>query len=91
MVQTVDGGQSWRDVTPPSGQELDFHDVEAFDRNQALALAVGLAEASKIYRTADGGTSWELVFENHEPEAFYDAIAFFNPEHGIALSDPVRG
>ena len=91
VVRTVDGGQSWHDVTPPGGQELDFHDVEAFDRNQALALAVGLAEASKIYRTADGGASWELVFENHEPEAFYDAIAFFNPEHGIALSDPIGG
>jgi photosystem II stability/assembly factor-like uncharacterized protein len=91
VVRTVDGGQSWQDVTPSGGADLDFHDVEAFDRNHALALAVGLAEASKIYRTADGGASWELVFENQEPDAFYDGIAFFDPVHGLALSDPVGG
>jgi photosystem II stability/assembly factor-like uncharacterized protein len=91
VLRTVDGGQSWQDITPPGGEDLDFHDVEAFDRNHALALAVGPAEASKIYRTADGGASWELVFENQEPDAFYGGIAFFSPHRGIALSDPVQG
>jgi hypothetical protein len=44
VLRTVDGGQSWQDVTPPGGEELHFHDIEAFDRNHALALAVGLAK-----------------------------------------------
>jgi photosystem II stability/assembly factor-like uncharacterized protein len=91
VVRTVDGGQSWQDVTPPGGQGFIFHDVEAFDRNHALALAVGLGTDSRIFRTDDGGASWKRVFENQEPDAFYDAIAFFDPEHGIAMSDPVAG
>jgi photosystem II stability/assembly factor-like uncharacterized protein len=31
------------------------------------------------------------VFENQQGHAFYDGIAFFDPDHGIALSDPVAG
>lgn len=31
------------------------------------------------------------MFENQDPEAFYDGIAFFDPHGGIALSDPVAG
>jgi photosystem II stability/assembly factor-like uncharacterized protein len=91
VVRTVDGGQSWQDVTPPGGKDLTFHDVEAFDRNHALALAVGSGQDSKIFRTDDGGTSWELVFESQEQDAFYDGIAFFDPHRGIAMSDPVAG
>jgi photosystem II stability/assembly factor-like uncharacterized protein len=89
--RTVDGGQSWHDVTPPGGGILTFHDMEAFDGNQVLVLAVGSGQDSKIFRTADGGASWELVFENKQGHAFYDGIAFFDPAHGIALSDPVAG
>jgi photosystem II stability/assembly factor-like uncharacterized protein len=32
-----------------------------------------------------------LVFEDQEPEAFYDGIVFFDRDHRIALSDPVGG
>jgi len=91
VVRTVDGGKTWQDITPPGGEELEFHDVEAFDHNHALVLAVGPVEASKIYRTTNGGASWELVFENQEPDAFYDGLAFFDRRHGLALSDPVEG
>jgi photosystem II stability/assembly factor-like uncharacterized protein len=91
VVRTVDGGQSWQDITPPGGKDLTFHDIEAFDRNNALALAVGSGQDSKIFRTGDGGASWDLVFENQQGHAFYDGIAFFDPDHGIALSDPVAG
>jgi photosystem II stability/assembly factor-like uncharacterized protein len=89
VVRTLDGGRSWRDITPPDGRTLDFHDVEAFDRDHALVLAVGRGRASKIFRTEDGGASWRLVFDNPEAPAFYDGIAFFDSDRGLALSDPV--
>jgi photosystem II stability/assembly factor-like uncharacterized protein len=90
VVRTVDGGQSWQDVTPPGGQAMAFHDVKAFDRDRALALSVGFGEASKIFRTIDGGANWELRFENKDPDAFYDGIAIFDENRAIALSDPVN-
>jgi photosystem II stability/assembly factor-like uncharacterized protein len=91
VVRTVDGGASWQNVTPPGGERSAFHDIEAFDRDHAVVLAIGCGKDSKIYRTANGGKTWKLVFENRRRKAFYDGIAFFDRKHGIALSDPVRG
>lgn len=91
VVRTVDGGHSWRNVTPPGGQARLFRDVEAFDRNNALVLAVGEGDDSRIYRTVDGGTTWNAVFVNSDPRAFYDCMAFFDDRHGLAVSDPVDG
>jgi photosystem II stability/assembly factor-like uncharacterized protein len=91
VVRTVDGGASWQNVTPPGGERSAFHDIEAFDRDHAVVLAIGSGKDSKIYRTANGGKTWKLVFENQEPKAFYDGIAFFDRDNGIAVSDPVGG
>ena len=88
VIRTIDGGRAWQDVTPPGGEHLAFHDLEAFDHNNALALAVGAGELSKIYRTADGGQNWDLVFANPADGPFYDGIAFFDHDNGIAVSDP---
>ena len=46
---------------------------------------------SSIYRTADGGQTWTLVFQNAEPNAFYDCMTFFNRKVGLAVSDPPDG
>jgi photosystem II stability/assembly factor-like uncharacterized protein len=91
VVRTVDGGQSWRDVTPPGGDALDFRDVEAYDDDHAVVLAAGEGTASRIYRTADGGATWQLEFVNQEPAGFYDCMAFFDPQRGVAVSDPIDG
>ena len=91
VVRTVDAGRHWRNVTPPGGAAQVFRDVEAFDRNNALVLAVGEGDASRIYRTADGGKTWNAVFVNPEPGAFYNCMAFFDHRHGLAMSDPVDG
>lgn len=89
VVRTTDGGRSWKNVTPTESKDLMFHDIEAFDHERAVVLAVGEGPASKIFRTRHGGDRWKLVFENPEATAFYDSIAFFDPKHGLALSDPV--
>ncbi|MGH8881809.1 MAG: WD40/YVTN/BNR-like repeat-containing protein, partial [Stackebrandtia sp.] len=56
-----------------------------------VALSIGEAEASKVYVTSDGGASWHNSFTNTEPTAFYDCMAFFDEQHGVAMSDPVDG
>jgi photosystem II stability/assembly factor-like uncharacterized protein len=91
VVRTIDGGQSWLDVTPPDGATQDFRDVEAFDADNALVLAVGEGSESRIYRTVEGGTSWQLVFTNPDKKAFYDSMAFFDDRRGLAVSDSVGG
>lgn len=90
-AQTTDGGKTWIEGTVPGAEELDFRDVEAFGASTAFLLSIGPGENSRIYKTVDAGRNWVLQFKNPDPDAFFDAIAFWDDRHGVALSDPVQG
>jgi photosystem II stability/assembly factor-like uncharacterized protein len=89
--RTTDAGATWSVGTVPGAAKLDFRDVEAFGETTAYLLSAGPGEESRIYKTADGGKTWVLQFKNPDREAFFDAIAFWDDKHGVALSDPVKG
>jgi photosystem II stability/assembly factor-like uncharacterized protein len=91
VVRTSDGGATWRVITVPGADSLDFRDIEAFDDRRAYVLSIGNGRASRIYKTQDGGRTWSLQFVNADSAAFYDCIAFWNVERGMAVSDPVQG
>ncbi|MGR3932985.1 WD40/YVTN/BNR-like repeat-containing protein [Streptomyces sp. BRA346] len=91
VLRTRDGGRSWRNVSPPGAEGLEFRDIEAFGARRAVVLAIGEGEASRVFVTDDGGTTWSETFRNPDPRAFYDCLTFFDARHGIALSDPVDG
>jgi photosystem II stability/assembly factor-like uncharacterized protein len=89
--RTTDGGQTWSVGTVPGAAKLDFRDVEAFGVATAYLLSAGPGEDSRIYKTTDGGKTWALQFKNPDREAFFDALAFWDQKHGLALGDPVKG
>lgn len=89
--RTTDAGKTWSVGTVPGAEKLDFRDVEAFGETTAYLLSAGPGEDSRIYKTTNGGKTWVLQFKNPDPEAFFDAIAFWDDQNGIALSDPVKG
>jgi photosystem II stability/assembly factor-like uncharacterized protein len=90
--RTTDGGDTWRDVSPPGAEGLLFRDVEARSARTALVMAIGPGEASRIYRTTDGGQTWSETFRNREETAFYNCMDFYpGGRHGLAVSDPVDG
>jgi len=91
VIRTIDGGKTWKVMTVPGAEKLDFRDIEAFDANIAYILSIGNGESSRIYKTYDGGVTWRLEFQNKDSSAFYDAIACWDSEHCIAMSDPVAG
>jgi photosystem II stability/assembly factor-like uncharacterized protein len=89
---TTDRGHHWKDVAPPHSSKLLFRDVEATDARHALLLAIGTKQASRIYRTTNGGRSWTTTFVNHNKHAFYDCMAMWpGGRAGLAVSDPVNG
>jgi len=91
FLKTIDGGKTWTVGKVPGAEKLDFRDIEAFDANTAYVLSIGDGESSRIYKTTDGGATWKMQFKNSNPKAFFDALAFWDEKHGIAMSDPVDG
>lgn len=91
VIRTTDGGDTWRALTVPGGEALDFRDVDAVDARTAYLMSIGNGPASRIYKTTDGGATWTRQFQNEEADAFFDAMAFSDAAHGVAVSDSVAG
>jgi photosystem II stability/assembly factor-like uncharacterized protein len=91
VLRTTNGGQTWRDVSPPGTTGLHFRDLNAFDANHAVALTAGVGTDSRIYTTSNGGHSWRLAYQATDPAVFFDAMAFLDARHGVIIYDPVNG
>jgi photosystem II stability/assembly factor-like uncharacterized protein len=91
ILRTSDGGATWTRLPGPATDKLDFRDIDAIDERTAYVLSIGPGAASRIYKTVDAGATWELQFTNPDQDAFFDAMAFWDAEHGIAVSDSVGG
>ncbi len=89
VIKTIDGGKTWKVMTVPGAEKLDFRDIEAFDANTAYTLSIGNGESSRIYKTTDGGGTWKEQFRNKNDKAFFDAMACWDKNNCIAMSDPV--
>ena len=89
---TTDGGRTWNASVVPGAEALQFRDVQAFNADIAYLMSIGDNPTDfRIYKTVDGGASWTIQFENQNPNAFYDGIAFWTPHRGIAHSDSING
>lgn len=91
FLRSTDGGKTWQAAQVPGAEALDFRDVEAFGSDLAYLLAAGPGEQSRIYKTTDAGKTWALQFTNKEPKGFFDCMAFWDRDRGIAVGDPVNG
>lgn len=91
FLRTTDGGNAWHAAQVPGAESLDFRDVEAFDADLAYLLAAGPGDQSRIYKTTDAGRTWSLQFTNTDSKGFFDCMAFWDRNHGIAVGDPVNG
>ena len=91
FLRSADGGATWKAATMPGAADLDFRGIWAVDDKTAFLLSSGPGEKSRIYKTADSGASWRPLQINADPKGFWDAIAMWDPDHGIVLGDPVNG
>jgi photosystem II stability/assembly factor-like uncharacterized protein len=88
---TTDGGQTWHAGVVAGASNLEFRDVEGISDKVAYLMSAGPGEQSRIFKTDDGGQTWNRQFKSSNPGAFYDCFAFFTPQRGITFSDAVNG
>lgn len=91
ILRTEDGGTTWNRIPSPTTDRLDFRDIDAVGERVAYVLSIGSGPLSRIYKTTDAGATWTLQFTNEDPDAFFDAMAFWDADRGIAVSDSVKG
>jgi hypothetical protein len=91
ILRTVDGGLSWRDVSPAGAAGLHFRDLRALDARRAVAMTAGSGSDSRVYRTSDGGRVWQLTYQADDPATYFDSMEFFDTEHGLIMADPEDG
>ena len=85
--KSCDAGKSWRWITVKNYEQKDFRDIQAFDSNTAIIMAIG--DPAYILKTKDGGTTWQQVYTKSLPGMFLDAMDFKNNKEGICIGDPV--
>lgn len=81
-------GREWSWVKPAGYENRDFRDIEGFNNQVALAMAVD--SPGIIIRTTDGGATWKTVYENRRKGIFLDDMAFRNNKEGICVGDPME-
>jgi photosystem II stability/assembly factor-like uncharacterized protein len=90
VLRTSDGGITWKKLSVTTDQ-LDFRDIDAVDAKTAYLLSIGNGPASRIYKTTDGGLTWTLQFKNEDSKAFFDAMSFWDADHGVVIGDSING
>ena len=87
--KSLNAGKNWKWMTVKGFEKNDFRDVEAFDANTAIIMAI--ADPAYILKTTDGGETWKVVYENNTKGMFLDAMDFKDPKNGAVIGDPVDG
>ena len=87
-TRSVDGGQTWTAGVVPGAEALQFRDVHAVDRRTAYLLSSGPGDASRIYKTTDGGDTWQLQHTNPETEASTIAWTSGTPRTASSTATP---
>jgi len=87
-LKTLDGGGSWLWGKVAGLDTVDFRSIQAFNADTALVASAG--QPAVIYRTEDGGKTWDKVHQEGEA-AFFDAIQFVDENRGYVLGDPIGG
>lgn len=89
VALSTNGGKTWRTLLVKGHEQRDFRDIEAWDENTAIVIAVDTP--ALILKTTNGGITWKEVYRNNTPGMFLDAMEFGNELNGMVIGDPING
>jgi photosystem II stability/assembly factor-like uncharacterized protein len=88
VLTSADGGQTWREVTPPEDNML-MTDVGGIYSTGPNAWVIYLG-TDRVWRTTDGGATW-TASEAGYPMGRYSALEFADSQHGWMLQHVESG
>ena len=88
VLKTDDGGQSWREVTPPEQREL-MQDIGGWHSENRSAWVTYLG-TGRVWRTTDGGSTWSFA-EAGYPMGRRSEIEFADDRLGWMLQEVESG
>ena len=91
-IHSKEEGKTWEVKQVAGAENLDFRDLVILNNKEIILMSAGPSEkdAAKLYKTKDGGQSWEVILHIKEPKYFFDAIAWDQKKGiGYLLSDPI--
>ena len=91
IVRTLDGGETWLKLVPPSEDRLDYRDIDAVAGRSVYALSIGNGPLSRVYKSTDLGATWTEQFRSDDPKVFLDAMTFWDATRGIVVGDSIEG
>lgn len=92
VIRTLDSGTTWSKINVPNSEELDFRDIEVLDDGAIVLMSIGNGETSKLLRSKDAGTTWQVVLQNQDQQAFFDGMTFHaDGKRGALFGDPIGG
>src|SRR4026208_269267 len=71
--KSSNAGKNWKWMTVKGFEKNEFRDIEAYDANTAIIMAVPDREnihPANILKTTDGGDTWKVVYENNAKGMF---------------------
>ena len=95
VSRTTNGGTTWtaKTITGPGANAL-ISDITALDANTAWVVTAPFsagANANKVYKTTDGGTSWTQQPSGYTSGSFGNLIYFWDANNGWTAGDPLGG
>lgn len=90
IIRTTDAGLTWSSVDGGHFGDAIIWNIDALDSNTALlTITPPPFSATFIYKTLNGGASWEQVFSQNG--GFINNIHMVNQLYGLAYGDPIGG
>ncbi len=86
---TTDNGTTWTTDSIKTDSITPHFRSIAVTKKATFLLSI--ASPALLYKTTDDGKNWKIVYQENHPNAFYDAMAFWNDDEGIAMGDPTDG
>jgi photosystem II stability/assembly factor-like uncharacterized protein len=91
ILRSDDTGANWKRIRVDGADTLDFRGIRAFNEKLAYVISSGEGDKSRIYKTVDGGETWEMQYTDTRPAFFLDDIVCFTEMRCFVLGDPIDG